>query len=183
VIDESYASVQRRLQAVRGFVRTIVENENANRCAAVVGNSLHLYPVGSQPTFADSPDLKVEFKGHGFVHKYFLKAGDLAHSIRMRYGEPDHTSLGPSNADAKAWPPGVIYLEHCWPTGREKLKNLANNLGHLRGFSFYGDDQSGDHIDLWDGHSLEIERNEPGHGFALVLLAHRIHFWKLQSDR
>jgi hypothetical protein len=177
MITQGYQEVYRRFEAVREIGRDVVESAAANRCAMVVSGALRVRPGDGDLTFAQSPDLKPQFRGQEFLKRYFLKARATAEAIRKAYGPPDLV-LAKSQFEAlKGQPGGVVYLDNCWHTAREKVINyFINGTGAANIIPPAA--ATGDHIDLWTGSTLRIYADNP-QAFRLVLQSEQAWYWRL----
>ena len=171
----SYTDLAARLASARSWAGGVTTGD---RCALVVGVALNVKPLPHHLTFRGEPSAEENVRNMPFLDKFFLKARDLCETIERAGGVPDFTGTGQDIIEfAKENPgktpidgrKGVIYLDNCWLTRREKVSRLL-------GMTY---SKSGDHVDLWDGRLLEIYR-EKGRDECvrgLIVNAEKIKFW------
>lgn len=164
-IPMNYAKLKERHDFARSLGNSVT---TGNRCALVMGVALKIKPKSGQTTFKEMDDVKPGLKGQAFMQKFFVKASDAAAGISEAYGAPSVTGAGPDVYANLIGRKGVIYLEDCWRTKKEKI-------GKMLGIAT---SKTGDHIDLWDGSDLEIYRDETNNNM-LIVASKKVMFWEL----
>ncbi len=169
-IAMNYGEISARLKDSRDWGKIVTDG---NKCALAVGAALRLKPYPHHRTFRGEPSANPTLRSMPFLDRLFLKAADVSEVIQKTYGMPDLRSTGVELISYARQDPGrtifdgrrgVMYLEDCWKTCRER-------------FTF--SDATGDHIDLWDGQCLEIYREKGRNAVVTGLIANarRILFW------
>jgi len=172
-IGMSYTNLKERLSHSRSYGEDITKG---NRCALVMGQALRLKPSNNQVTMRGLGAAEEHLRNMPLLDKFFVKAQDLANSIKDNYGQPTKIIKGKSavkkndgnyQVEALDGRKGVIFFQDCWRTPSEK-------------FAYWfgiDDSKTGDHIDLWNGKTTEIypDRNK---SLGLVHQSDNVWFWE-----
>lgn len=163
MINQPYGKLAKRLEDSRGWATGVT---NGNRCALVVGAALNVRPDKEEKSYrALTTGVKDGIRGMPLLARYFFKAQDLADAMVLRFGKPDITKPGQAGLEAILRKKGVVFLQDCWIPG------IAGK--------FLGGKPTGDHIDLWDGNTLEIYRKDPqAKVWAFVARSRNVWFWE-----
>ncbi|UFN50739.1 hypothetical protein LPC08_09060 [Roseomonas sp. OT10] len=150
----TYEDLEKRFATVRPWAKDLV-GEDTNRCAIVMGYTLKMAPdkskgdanlthlVGKEQEIANAKAVVDGPVGRSYPDLFFIRAADLLPRVRQAYGNPDVEGEG-----KVVWPQvhgrkGVLYVENCYPIGRDKTWAKVT-LGIY-------EPNSGDHWDLFDG--------------------------------
>jgi hypothetical protein len=165
MIRYAYADLLKRLTDARSWATGVTEG---NRCAVVVGVALNIKPSDEAQSFRTMPANHVAtVPGMPFLAKFFVKAQHLADATAERFGPPDIKVPGTAAIDAIASKQGVIFMQDCW--GGFVLPVIKIKVT----------EDTADHIDLWDGSTLEIYRDKPiGAVHAFVKKSKQVWFWE-----
>lgn len=161
----SYPELLERFSSIRGWAGDVTQG---NRCALVMGKSLRLTPSYGQLTMRGRSGNDA-LNNMPFLDRMFVKAADVSAAIIATYGPADLEIAGKDALSAMKGLKGAVYLEDCWRTPSEKFAHWLR----------IADKKSGDHLDLWDGETLEIyraEKNAP----LLVSNSARVLCWWTQ---
>ncbi|CTQ56321.1 hypothetical protein LP7551_04880 [Roseibium album] len=171
-----YEELSERLLEIRSWAGEISEG---NRCALVLGATLRIRPREQDLTFRGLTAAKPNVRTMPFLERFFVKAQDLANAISGTHGPPDlrfsgasllafiKKNPGTTPIDGKR---GVLFSQDSFKT---KKQQALSKLG-------FEVDQTGDHIDLWDGNCSEIFKNDGRNAFvsSLMIDAEMNLFWR-----
>ena len=160
-LPHRFEDLARRLQEVRSWASDVTDG---NRCAMVLGLALGVKPSRSQATMRGQPFVAEAVRNQPFTEKFFVKAWDLTESVLKTWGPPSKRINGTQAAKDLGSMRGFVFLEDCWKTPTEKMNKMLFGVHQ----------QTGDHVDLWNGSALAIY---PKRMESLALLGQSRNVW------
>jgi len=176
-IGMNFIDLKERLSHARSYGGDVTKG---NRCALVMGQALRLKPKAGQVTMKGLGSAEEHVREMPFLDKFFVKAQDLADTIKDSYGQPNQIIKGKTavkkdngtyQVDMLDGKKGVIFFQNCWRTPSEKIAD------------WFGIDNSktGDHIDLWNGATTEIYPSRVK-SVGLIYQSSSIWFWEIKGN-